>query len=123
MSGHTFFKCRSNVFPLERAGKVTTTIFFIFCVDLIATGLCHLKECQDRDLPPELHYIRYIGEVPVSTLAVFEDDEEPTNVDKMLRIVICMTKESSHRLLQAQYLQSDIAFKRITGFLEFEIGG
>jgi len=26
-------------------------------------------------------------------------------------------------LLQAQYLQSDIAFKRIVGFLEFEIGG
>jgi len=34
-----------------------------------------------------------------------------------------MTKESSHQLLRAQFLQSDIAFKRVAGFLEFEVGG
>jgi hypothetical protein len=90
---------------------------------LFVTGLCHLKESQDRDLPPELHYIRYIGEVPISALTVYEDDEPINESGEILRIVICMTKQSSHRLLHAQYLQSDIAFKRIVGFLEFEIGG
>lgn len=88
----------------------------------LCTGLCYLKECQDRDLAPELHYIRYIGEVSNSTLAVHEDDEL-NEAGESLRIVICMTKESSQRLLHAQYLQSDIAFKHIAGFLEFEIGG
>jgi len=34
-----------------------------------------------------------------------------------------MTRESSQRLVHAQYLQSDIAFKRVAGFLEFETGG
>ena len=87
-----------------------------------ATGLRYLKEHQDHDLSPELHYVRYLGEVPVGALAVHEDDE-PKKMDESLRIVICMTKESSRRLLRAQYLQSDIAFKRIAGFLEFEIGG
>ena len=41
----------------------------------------------------------------------------------LLRIIICMTQESSHRILRAQFLQSDIAFKRVAGFLEFEVGG
>jgi hypothetical protein len=90
---------------------------------LFVTGLCHLKESQDRDLPPELHYIRYIGEVPISALTVYEDDGPINESGEILRIVICMTKQSSHRLLHAQYLQSDIAFKRVVGFLEFEIGG
>ena len=34
-----------------------------------------------------------------------------------------MTKESSHCLLDAQYLQSNIGFKRIIGFYEFELRG
>jgi hypothetical protein len=89
---------------------------------LFVTGLCHLKESQDC-LPPELHYIRYIGEVPISSLTVYEDDEHIIESDEMLRIIICMTKQSSRRLLRAQYLQSDISFKRVVGFLEFEIGG
>ena len=39
-----------------------------------------------------------------------------------VRIVICMTREQSRRLLRAKYLQSDIAFKRVAGFKEFELG-
>ena len=89
---------------------------------MLCAGLCYLKECQDRDLPLELHYVRYVGEVPIRTLAVHEDDGQ-NEVGESLHIIICMTKESSQRLLHAQYLQSDIAFKRVTGFLEFEIGG
>lgn len=34
-----------------------------------------------------------------------------------------MSKASSIRLLEAQFLQSDIGFKRIVGFQEFELGG
>src|ERR1700676_3713685 len=40
-----------------------------------------------------------------------------------ISIIIYMTKESSHQLLHAQFMQSDIAFKRVAGFLEFEVGG
>ncbi|KAF7968248.1 hypothetical protein HWV62_31541 [Athelia sp. TMB] len=88
-------------------------------------GLCHLKNEQDNTKPPEAHYIRYMAEIPLNGLPVYDDDEpEPPNPsDKMLRIIICMTPESSRRLAAAQYLQSDIAFKRVSGFLEFEIGG
>lgn len=32
-----------------------------------------------------------------------------------------MTQEGSKRLLSAQYLQSDMAFKRVVGFYEFEL--
>jgi hypothetical protein len=32
-----------------------------------------------------------------------------------------MSKEGSKRLLQAQYIQSDIGFKRVIGFVEFEL--
>ena len=63
-----------------------------------------------------------MAEVPLSNLSAHEEDDSDESGDP-LRIVICMSKESSRRLLHAQYLQSDIAFKRVSGFLEFEIGG
>ena len=85
-------------------------------------GLCHLKEVQDNTLDSGLHYIRYIEEIPDATL-VAHDEDEPDEIKEPLRIIICMTKISSRRLAQAQYLQSDIAFKRVAGFFEFEIGG
>ena len=81
-----------------------------------------MKQHQDTDLPPDLHYIWYVEELPISTLTKHEEDE-PNNTGEFLRIIICMTKESSRRLLHAQYLQSDIAFKHVIGFLEFETGG
>lgn len=34
-----------------------------------------------------------------------------------------MSKEGSQRLLKAQYVQSDIGFKRVVGFYEFELAG
>jgi hypothetical protein len=97
------------------------TVFFLQLLNKF-TGLRHLKEIQDADLPAALHYIRYIAEVPLSNLSTHEEDDSDETGDP-LRIIICMSKESSWRLLHAQYLQSDIAFKRVTGFLEFEIGG
>lgn len=40
-----------------------------------------------------------------------------------LQIVICMLKENSKQLLDAQYIQSNIGFKRVVGWKEFELGG
>ena len=46
-----------------------------------------------------------------------DDPNEPVLVGEGdsdgVRIIICMTKEGSKRLLGAQYLQSDMAFKRM----------
>lgn len=85
----------------------------------------HLKALQDETLPPEEHYIRYIAEIPLAGLPVHdEDDLEPAaSTGKMLRIIVCMWPEGSRRLATAQFVQSDIAFKRVSGFLEFELGG
>jgi len=37
------------------------------------------------------------------------------------QIVICMTSEGSQHLLNAQYIQSDMAFKHVMGYYEFEL--
>lgn len=90
-------------------------------------GLIHLKEIQDKRLPPESRYIRHAEEIPVHSICTYEEDDldaaDPHDNAKPIRIVICMDSAASHRLARAQFLQSDIAFKRVTGFFEFEIGG
>ena len=63
-----------------------------------------------------------MAELSTTTLDLTDEDigldsEEP------IRIVICMMKEQSRRLAQAKFVQSDIAFKRVVGFKEFELGG
>jgi hypothetical protein len=56
------------------------------------------------------------------SLPAHEEDEPPLlPEEKSTRIIICMTPHSSSRLQKAQYLQSDIGFKRIVGYDEFEI--
>ena len=70
-------------------------------------------------------YIRYMAEVSMSDIyqyTQFSDSELATDPTPC-QIVICMSPTQSRRLLKAQYLQSDIAFKRVTGFKEFELGG
>jgi hypothetical protein len=57
-----------------------------------------------------------------------EDEDEdalgPGAKGDKLRIIICMTPEASRRLLSSgRYLQSDIGFKRIVGYKEFELAG
>lgn len=84
-------------------------------------GLLHLKSQQDSSTS-EAPYIRFIAEVP--ELGSSQDDDGDEDMDnKPLRIAVCMSKSSSVRLLHAHYLQSDIGFKRIVGFKEFELGG
>jgi hypothetical protein len=76
----------------------------------VSQGVEYMKQQQDEHLPLQEHYIRYIGK------HVLPDSEEP------LKFIICMFPESSHRLASAKYLQSDIAFKRVVNFYEFELG-
>ncbi|KAJ6528652.1 hypothetical protein DFH09DRAFT_1413445 [Mycena vulgaris] len=85
-------------------------------------GVINLKAQQDRNLAKEQRYIRRIIAIPLRTLNSHEEDEPEKDKDDMVRIIICMTPEASRRLLSAgRYLQSDIAFRRIVRFLEFEL--
>lgn len=88
------------------------------------SGLLNIKQNQDSVLQPEEHYIRAMLEIPPEGLSGEKDDEDDddgVSPNDPLRIAICMTREGSRRFTQAQHLQSDIAFKRIIGFYEFEI--
>ncbi|KAJ6593005.1 hypothetical protein B0H19DRAFT_909722, partial [Mycena capillaripes] len=84
-------------------------------------GVVRLKELQDRDLPAHEHYIRLILELDNNSLPVHDEDDPAAPDEKKTRIIICMSPDSSKRLQQSPYLQSDIGFKRIVGFDEFEI--
>ncbi|KAJ3794488.1 hypothetical protein GGU11DRAFT_759104 [Lentinula aff. detonsa] len=89
-------------------------------------GLKRLKTQQDKLLAPDNQYIRLIIEIPSTSLGPPEEDDIPEDdgplqQDELLRIVICMTSYASNKLVKAQYLQSNIAFKCIVGFYEFEI--
>jgi hypothetical protein len=85
-------------------------------------GALHLKAEQDLQLRHQARYIRRI----IEDSSNFEQHEEDLcdkldSESSILQMVICMSEEGSKRLLRAQYVQSDIAFKRIVGFYEFEL--
>ncbi|KAJ6558189.1 hypothetical protein B0H19DRAFT_946802 [Mycena capillaripes] len=84
-------------------------------------GVAHLKRVQDEQLPKEEHYIRVMLELDDNTLPVHEEDDPPAAGEITTRIIICMAPDASQRLKTAGYIQSDIGFKRIVGFHEFEI--
>lgn len=84
-------------------------------------GLIALKAQQDLHVPPEEHYIRHIAQLDAAGLSEHEEDDSSDCLDQDLRVVVCMSKAGSERLLQAQYVQSDIGFKRVVGFHEFEM--
>lgn len=50
-------------------------------------------------------------------------DDADSLGDVPFRMIICMSPEASRMLHSVQYLQSDIGFKRVIGFKEFELGG
>ncbi|KAF6743327.1 hypothetical protein DFP72DRAFT_828127 [Ephemerocybe angulata] len=91
-------------------------------------GLRRLKEEQDSD-PSAVPYIRYISQD--SSCIVGDDDDSADEAEDHARsgdqdplfICICMTPMSSRRLLEARDAQSDISFKRVSGFYEFVLGG
>lgn len=79
-----------------------------------------LKKVQDESLPVESHYIRRM--IHLTNVPVYDEDDPVGDGDsKDVYIVICMTNESSWRLRKAQYIQSDMAFKRVADFFEFEM--
>ncbi|KAJ6479653.1 hypothetical protein C8R45DRAFT_786072, partial [Mycena sanguinolenta] len=89
-------------------------------------GVVNLKAHQDAHLPKEQHYIRRILAIEMDHAVEMDEDEDEivNKADNRLRIIICMTPEASHRLLSSgRYLQSDIGFRRIVGFKEFEVAG
>lgn len=77
-------------------------------------GVAHLKEVQDACAAPADRYIRKMVIVPARTL-------DPKDNGADCKFIICMMPAKSRRLFAAQHIQSDIAFKRVKGFLEFEI--
>jgi hypothetical protein len=99
-------------------------------------GLLHLKRIQEETLPTEAIYIRRAIEIPnfegrnqaTNSYDKFDGDDtedlDPeNNLSTPFRMVVCMFREASFLLHSAQYLQSDIGFKRVIGFQEFELGG
>jgi hypothetical protein len=90
------------------------------------SGVVYLKARQDEQLPKEKHYIRRVLAIEMDPSHEDDDDDEIREIakDGRLRIIICMTPEASRRLISSgRYLQSDIAFRRIVGFKEFEVAG
>lgn len=64
-----------------------------------------------------------MGEYPSLTQVREEEDQNESRISEApLRVIVCMLKENSHRFLNEKYIQSDIGFKRIVGWKEFELG-
>jgi hypothetical protein len=70
-----------------------------------------------RDLQPD------INDSSVDAPTAAHGQSLTTAGSETMSIVICMSREASHRLASARFVQSDISFKRVAGFLEFELGG
>jgi hypothetical protein len=81
-----------------------------------------LKAEEDLSLEHHKKYIRRVIEVDDSGFAQHDEDAD-YETDGRLRIVVCMSPEGSRRLRRVQYLQSDIGFKRVVDFYEFEVAG
>ncbi|KAJ7693792.1 hypothetical protein B0H16DRAFT_1352014 [Mycena metata] len=86
-------------------------------------GILGLKDLQIISRPLRDHCIRQMVDIDIEGVeSHVEDDPVALSESKRLRFILCMTAESSERLLTAQYVQSDIAFRRVVGFYEFELG-
>ncbi|KAJ7595458.1 hypothetical protein C8J56DRAFT_883672 [Mycena floridula] len=86
-------------------------------------GLMHLRKVQDATLDPSLHYIRSMKEFswPQAGSGDFEELEANMEVTRshVFKVILCMFRQRSFDLLQAEYVQSDISHKRIAGYKEF----
>jgi hypothetical protein len=86
-------------------------------------AILRLKRTQDVEIALKDHYIRYAAEIAKDSVIAHDEDDPEDSESDPLRILICMSQRSSQRLIRAQYLQSDIGFKRVVGFQEFELAG
>ncbi len=113
------------------AGTGWQGVFPNFCLYPIALILLLgvLKQLKDQQLTcqPDDMYIHIAEEIPWSDLEYtcrYHDPEDLlpiTNQDQTFKLIICMSPQWSRDLLQATEVQSDIAFKRVTGYKEFEL--
>ncbi|KAF8990805.1 hypothetical protein BDZ89DRAFT_1173479 [Hymenopellis radicata] len=88
-------------------------------------GAIHMFQ-EEQKLPPEDRYLRRVIDLDASTLPVHPEDNKRTKATDRspnLKAIVCMLPEASRRLLKAQYLQSDISFKRIVEYREFVVCG
>ncbi|SJL06250.1 uncharacterized protein ARMOST_09586 [Armillaria ostoyae] len=91
------------------------------------SGVHALHEIQMQTTHPSDIYIRIVEEMTWAQLELFGEYQDPTDPlplnssDQTFWIIICMNPQRSHDLLQATAVQSDIAFKRVTGYKEFEL--
>ena len=81
-----------------------------------------MKQRQDLEIPPGHHYIWLIVEIDNKMITEHEEDVfDKVVLHTPFHMILCMSKAGSERLLQAQYIQSDIGFKHVVGFYEFEL--
>src|ERR1700723_2397177 len=87
------------------------------------TGLMHWRDLEEMRSAPEDIYIHYMAELSRDRLDMegLADEDIGLEDSEPIRVVICMNRLQSHRLVKARFIQSDIAFKRVTGFKEFEL--
>ena len=80
---------------MEQAGKVniTSTINIHSNQNITIIGLLHFKATQDEKTSPEDIYIRFAEEIHIGIPS--HEEDEPERSEEPLRIIICMTKESS----------------------------
>jgi hypothetical protein len=87
-------------------------------------GTLNLKAEQDLQLQHQDRYIRRIVEENTGNFEQHEEDIVSGGAaSDSLRMVVCMSADGSRCLLKTQYVQSDIGFKRVVGFYEFELAG
>ncbi|EJD41424.1 hypothetical protein AURDEDRAFT_169588 [Auricularia subglabra TFB-10046 SS5] len=95
---------------LDHAGyiidKIRSTSTFPCGTDF--EGAQHMYR-QQLDGPEEQRYVRFAEAVPI-----------PGRKDPV-RLIVCMSPEQSRALSQQKRVQTDIAFNRVKGFLEFEM--
>ena len=86
-------------------------------------GLLDMKKCQDEELSVDKVYICYAAELHSSLGNIIHEENKVADTKTPIYIIVCMSKKSSQWLLDAQLVQSDIGFRRIVGFQEFELEG
>ncbi|KAJ7053684.1 hypothetical protein C8F01DRAFT_1031905 [Mycena amicta] len=83
----------------------------------------HLMRLQTLNLSYGEQYIRRMFTVDAKTLRRHDEDEGVLCSDDALCIVVCMFGAASHRLHESgRFVQSDISFKRVNNYYEFELG-
>ncbi|KAJ3900644.1 hypothetical protein F5879DRAFT_992705 [Lentinula edodes] len=91
------------------------------------SGVLHMKQRQDSVRPSSQHYIRYAQELKLERIPGNAEDVQllgEVTDPHVFRLIICIKSENSFRLVnEARHVQSDISFKRVAGWLEFELGG